>query len=215
MNEHWSLRYARHVCEKLDLTPSALARRAGISPTTLTRPLGRSGHSAPLSRATLDAIQATSGIAYAGFSGNSVPATVPVSDGLVNVFSVSASAGHGALIEDEVVVDRLAFPPGYLASITRTASRHLAIIAVRGDSMLPTLKHEDAVMLDQTKRSLAFDGLFVLRFDGELHVKRVGRGSTAGQVQIISDNRIEFPSFERRIEDVEVVGKVIWLGKKV
>lgn len=135
--------------------------------------------------------------------------------GLVSVFDVAASAGYGVVLpEYEAVAYSLAFPPGYLRTITNTSAEQLEIISVKGESMAPTLRHDDIVMIDRTKRSLGYDGIFVMRFDETIHVKRVGRASTAGVVRIISDNRAEFPEFERRIADVEVIGKVVWMGKK-
>lgn len=132
---------------------------------------------------------------------------------LVPVYDVQASAGHGAIVSDEAVAERIAFPPDYLRRLTRTHPRHLSIIGVKGESMEPTLRDDDVVMLDRSKTSLDFDGLFVLRFGDALHVKRVGRGSR-GTVLVISDNPA-YPVREMPHEEVEVVGKVIWMGKKV
>ena len=134
---------------------------------------------------------------------------------LVPVYSVYASAGPGALVTSEEIVDRLAFPPNYLRHITKSKPEHLAIIGVKGDSMSPTLKDDDLVMIDTKKVDLSYDGLFVIRDGGEaLLVKRIGRASRRGYVMIISDNK-DNPPVERPGEDVEVVGKVIWAGVKV
>lgn len=139
---------------------------------------------------------------------------VPTDAGtMIDVYDIRASAGHGAVIESEEVIERLSFPPGYLERITRTHPRHLKIIGVKGDSMEPTLKDDDVVMLDTTKTSLDFDGLFVLRWGDALHVKRVGRASN-GSVSIISDNKSIYPPIEMARSEVEVIGKVIWMGKR-
>lgn len=139
-------------------------------------------------------------------------APVAVAPDLVPVYNVQASAGHGALVSDEMIVDRLCFPPGYLRSITSANARDLAIIGVKGESMLPTLADDDVVMVDMSKRDLSFDGLFVLRDGGEsLLVKRIGRAARRGFVTLISDNT-RYPPIERPVEDVEVVGKVVWKG---
>ena len=62
---------------------------------------------------------------------------------------------------------------------------------------------------------LQFEGLFVLRDGGaSLLVKRVGRSSRADHVMLISDNRL-YPPVERPVQDIEVVGKVVWMGVKV
>lgn len=132
---------------------------------------------------------------------------------MIDVYDIRASAGHGAVIESEEVIERLSFPPGYLDRITRTHPRHLKIIGVKGDSMEPTLKDDDVVMLDTTKTSLDFDGLFVLRWGDALHVKRVGRAGN-GSVSIISDNKAIYPPIEMARSDIQVIGKVIWMGKR-
>ena len=150
------------------------------------------------------------------FGGPSVP-TMPATDepgDLVSVYNVEASAGHGAIVDSEMIVDRLSFPPGYLRRITSANPRDLAIIGVKGKSMEPTLSDDDVVMIDMSKRDLSFDGLFVLRDGGaSLLVKRVGRGRRRGTVMLISDNP-NFHPVEREIEEIEVVGKVVWKGVK-
>lgn len=139
----------------------------------------------------------------------------PASSDLVPVYNVAASAGYGALVDDqEEIIDRLSFPPGYLRRITSANPRDLAIIAVKGDSMAPTLCDNDIVMIDTSKRDLSFDGLFVLRDGGaSLLVKRIGRGPRRGTVLLISDNRT-YRDMDRDISDIDVVGKVVWRGVK-
>lgn len=139
----------------------------------------------------------------------------PIGD-LVPIYNVTVSAGHGAVLaEHEEEADRLLFPPGYLRRITSTHAGKLAILNVKGDSMSPTLNDGDIVMVDVTKRDLSFDGLFVLRDGGEsLLVKRIGRGARRGEVKVISDNRF-YPATDRSVTDIEVVGRVIWIGARV
>ncbi len=132
---------------------------------------------------------------------------------MVDVYNVRASAGHGAVVDDEQIIDRLSFPPNYLRTITKTHPRHLSIIGVQGDSMEPTLREDDVVLLDTTKTNLDYDGLFVLRFGDALHVKRVGR-SSPGMVMLISDNKAIYAPYEISRSEVEVIGKVVWMGKR-
>ena len=61
------LTYIKHVLEELRISPTALALKAGISPTTLTRPLNSRGYKFKLSTTTLDKIAHVSGISYAAF----------------------------------------------------------------------------------------------------------------------------------------------------
>lgn len=133
---------------------------------------------------------------------------------LVPVYNVEASAGSGRIVDIEEHVANLAFSARYLAEMTSARGRDLAAIRVRGDSMEPTLLDDDMVLIDRTKTSLDYDGMFVLRFGEALHVKRVGRGRTRTTVQVISDNRI-YPPVEMDRAEIEVVGKVLWYGRKV
>ncbi|MGP3725909.1 LexA family transcriptional regulator [Cereibacter sphaeroides] len=153
-------------------------------------------------------------------AGRPPAATIKASDqeepALVRIYDVNASAGGGAVVPDyEAVASQLAFPPGYLRTITSSNPQNLQVISVVGRSMIPTVDHEDLVMIDRSKTNLGYDGVFVLLMDGTLHVKRVTRGSAQGQVRIVSDNATEFPAFERRIEDIEVLGKVVWAGRRM
>lgn len=135
---------------------------------------------------------------------------------MVPVYDVQASAGDGAFAVHEEPVSSLVFPARYLRLFTRANPRDLAIISVKGDSMLPTLADDDVVMLDRSKRDLSYDGLFVIRDNGDaLLVKRIGRARTPGHVTVISDNRGLYDPVEKKLDDIEVIGRVIWAGGKV
>lgn len=133
---------------------------------------------------------------------------------LVPIYDVAAAAGVGMIVDDyEAIAANLAFPSNYLSHITKTHPRHLAIISVTGGSMMPTLAHDDIVMVDTTKKNTAFDGIFVVRVDGLLKVKRVRKSHEPGFVTLQSDNPTH-PNEDVRIDDFEVVGRVVWMGTK-
>jgi phage repressor protein C with HTH and peptisase S24 domain len=139
----------------------------------------------------------------------------PADRDLVPVYEVQASAGHGSIVSEEKQEFSLAFPPRYLETLTSSNPRNLSIISVKGESMEPTLVDNDIVLLDMSKTNLSYDGLFVIRFDDALHVKRVGRSPKKGHITIISDNKDLYPPMEAAIADIEPVGKVLWCGRKV
>jgi len=141
--------------------------------------------------------------------------SAPDGKSLVPVYDVDASAGHGSFVDTEFVAHSLAFPPEYLRKLTSTDPKNLRIISVKGDSMEKTLLDDDIVMLDESKRDLGFDGLFVLEFDNRLHVKRVARSPKPGHIKIISDNRALYDPEDYALEDVRPIGKVLWYGRKV
>jgi phage repressor protein C with HTH and peptisase S24 domain len=132
---------------------------------------------------------------------------------LVPVYNVEAGAGPGRIVDLEEHIATLAFSQRYLSEMN-ARGRDLAAIRIRGDSMEPTLRDNDIVLIDRTRTSLDDDGLFVLRFGEALHCKRVGRGRSRLTVQVISDNRI-YPPVEMDRSDIEVIGRVLWYGRKV
>jgi phage repressor protein C with HTH and peptisase S24 domain len=183
-----------------------LAEFVGITPDKLTKILAGTRR--------VQASEVPRVIAF--FQRQAVVASMPnePTPTLVPVYSVEASAGPGRIVDLEEHVANLAFSPRYLAEMTAARGRDLAAIRVRGDSMEPTLLDDDMVVIDRTKTSLDYDGLFVLRFGEALHCKRVGRGRSRATVQVISDNRI-YPPVEMDRSEIEVVGKVLWYGRKV
>lgn len=133
---------------------------------------------------------------------------------LVPVYDVSASAGFGALVDYEEQTHSLAFPPDYLKRLTSSPPQNLAIISVKGESMEPTLVDDDIVLVDTSKTHMGFEGLFVLRHNDTLLVKRAGMAAKNGHVMLISDNKA-YPPVEAALADLNVIGKVLWYGRKV
>ena len=66
-SESATLAYVRFVLQETKLAPTALAKEAGISATTLTRPLNNAGHKFALSTTTIEKIAKASGISPAPF----------------------------------------------------------------------------------------------------------------------------------------------------
>lgn len=188
-----------------------LARSAGVSYDVVRDLVRRDGASTSVENA--EKIADALGL---GVDVHKVENGDPSPDGapLVPVYDLRASAGNGLAVQEETVAYSLAFPPDYLRRITSTSPRNLTIISVKGDSMEPTLSDDDIVMLDMSKTSLGYEGLFVIRVYDVLHVKRLTH-SRPGYIMVISDNRDRYPPREYSVEDVEVVGKVLWAGGKV
>lgn len=186
-----------------------LARHMGVGPDVITKILSGDRKVQPE-----EAPRAVS--FFDGINANDIDGNHTGEPALVAVYDIQASAGDGAYPVDEYRLGSLAFPKNYLRSLTRANPLDLAIISVKGDSMLPTLADDDVVMLDTSKRDLSYDGLFVIRDNGNaLLVKRIGRASKPGCITIISDNRGLYSSVEKALSDIEVIGKVIWSGGKV
>ncbi|MBX9885629.1 MAG: S24 family peptidase, partial [Novosphingobium sp.] len=124
---------------------------------------------------------------------------------------LGASAGPGTMAQDAAPVDRLRFSGRWLRQQGLELAM-LSVIEVEGDSMEPSLRDGDEILVDRSPRALR-SGLHVIRLDDVLLVKRLEPGP-AGTLQIISDNPA-YPRMERARADVAVIGRVVWKGGRV
>lgn len=119
---------------------------------------------------------------------------------------VAASAGPGSLVDNETLLGTAAIDPALARHLGLRAGK-AAIVRVRGDSMEPGLVDGDLIVVDQTKtRPDAQGGVFVVRIDGAVMVKRVRAGR--GALVATSDNVAAPPPPPG---PVEVIGRVVWL----
>ncbi len=140
------------------------------------------------------------------------------SKGLVAIprFRVAAAAGHGALAETEEKVAEVGFSARWLGKLTSAKPSDLSIIQVEGDSMTPTLSDGDEIMVDRSvARQVLKDGIYVLRRDDALLVKRVTLHPSRSTLTIASDNPAYASWTDCNHDDVEIIGRVVWAGRRI
>jgi len=132
----------------------------------------------------------------------------PVGSGWVDIprLDLRASAGPGAVPDGEGAIGSFRFSHRWLRDQGLRPDR-LSAIAVRGDSMEPTLREGDEILVDTARRSPR-DGIHVVRLDGALLVKRLDT-SRAGRIALLSDNPAYRP-IDCAPDEVDVIGKVVW-----
>jgi len=139
-----------------------------------------------------------------------------VLDGMVEipVLDVEASAGFGAVAASENAQTRFGFDERWLRSLTSAKSASLSIVRVTGDSMEPTLSNGDEVLVDASDHASRLrDGIYVLRADDALVVKRIALKPGGKQITIASDNPA-YPTWnDMDRSEVHVVGRVIWFWR--
>lgn len=130
--------------------------------------------------------------------------------------SVEASAGAGALGDGERARNQVGFDPNWLQRLGIPDGRHLSLIEVRGDSMMPLLGNGDEILVDGADGATRLrDGVYVLRRDDTLLVKRISRQPGSARLSVTSDNPAH-PSWpDCDPADIEVIGRVVWAGKRV
>jgi len=127
---------------------------------------------------------------------------------MVRYFSeVSASAGGGALNEDEayesiVIEDNFAEHLGGKSEL-----KNIEAINVSGDSMEPTFSYGDIIFINRSKKDIGRGGIFTINTEHGLFIKRIQR-RIDGKIDIISDNK-DYPTQTSRLDEIEVVGRVV------
>ncbi|AAZ36653.1 S24 family peptidase [Pseudomonas savastanoi pv. phaseolicola] len=64
---------------------------------------------------------------------------------------------------------------------------HLKMVTGWGQSMAPTIKHRDPLLVDISIREFAGDGIYMFSWDGHLYIKRL-QWMGDGKIKMISDN---------------------------
>lgn len=193
---------------------AALAEERGLSLALLSRVLGRNPaylqqylvRRSPRLLGERDRARLAEflGVAEAELGGTAAAAAlVPVPR-----LDLAASAGPGNWAEDEAALPNFAFPPALLRQ-WGVRPEAASMVRVQGDSMAPTLRHGDEILVDRDCRRVGA-GIFVLRVDGELVVKRVR--PAVGGIELVSDNPA-YPPRVVRSAGFALLGRVAWLGR--
>ncbi|NNM77990.1 S24 family peptidase [Sphingomonas sp. ID1715] len=129
--------------------------------------------------------------------------------------NVQASAGAGAITNQELQSDAMAFSDRMLRTLAGGNSSGLSMITVVGDSMEPTLSDGDDILVNRLDGSARLrDGIYVLRMGDGLHVKRIASGPDRSRVTIVSDNDA-YPAWpDVELKNVLIIGRVVWGGKR-
>ena len=135
---------------------------------------------------------------------------------VVPTLDVGASAGSGAFAEDESARGHIAFDRQWLRRLGTGEGAPLSIIRVEGDSMAPTLSDGDEILVDRSDGAERLrDGIYVLRREDTLMVKRLAPDPSGRTVAIRSDNDA-YPSWpDCNLASIDIVGRVIWCGRKI
>lgn len=180
---NFDARRADPVAELFKVTPSEILYRAGISksqPHTLV-------------------------------SEHAPTRTVDAGD-TVEVISLdlSISMGPGTLIEEFVEEEPVRFDMALLRAITRAPFTSLRVVKGIGDSMEPTLRTADRLLIDTSEKMLSrTHGIYWVDHLGAHGVKRL-RPMGQGRVLIMSDNP-HVPDYDVDAEEMRIHGRAIWL----
>ncbi|MDA8123487.1 MAG: helix-turn-helix transcriptional regulator [Deltaproteobacteria bacterium] len=134
----------------------------------------------------------------------------------IPLYDVRAAAGPGAPVESEEIVDLLVINRTWIRQQIGADPAGLSFLYIEGDSMEPLLRPGEMILMDRGAANVPVDGIYVIRFDGHLMVKRIQR--EPGNVLTCSSvnpayRPITMDPGDGR--DLAVIGRVVWHGRNL
>jgi hypothetical protein len=134
----------------------------------------------------------------------------------VTLLDLTVSAGPGALGGSERPVAQIGFDPAWLNRLTAAGADELNLVQVEGDSMAPALLPGDDILVDRSDgEARVRDGIYVMRMEDSLLVKRLTLHPVTRRVTVQSDNPAYADWPDLALSDIKLIGRVIWTGRRV
>ena len=90
------------------------------------------------------------------------------------------------------------------------------VIAVDGDSMEPLLSSGDRILIDVSRRVPVPPGIFVIGDGMGLVAKRIEHVPHSEPPNVVLKSlNPEYDSYERSVEEVRVVGRAVWVSRRL
>src|SRR3984893_2371635 len=132
----------------------------------------------------------------------------------VPVFDLRAAAGAGALAQDNEPAGHLMFREQWLRRMSSDIPR-LFVLEISGDSMWETLHQGDQARVDPAQTNALREGLYVIRIDDMLQVKRISMHPVTKLLTVKSDNPAYRTYDNIQPDDIAIMGRVVWIGRSL
>lgn len=145
-----------------------------------------------------------------------VPISYAKTDHTVSIKLLPNFVGMGGGGSDDGEPGEVAFSRDLIERELRVPPDALLAMVAEGNSMEPEFRGGDQILVDTRRKSLAQPGAFCL-WDGDGHVIKFLEkipGSTPAKVRVVSANTI-YDAHERLVDEINLVGRVVWFGRKV
>jgi phage repressor protein C with HTH and peptisase S24 domain len=122
--------------------------------------------------------------------------------------------GGGSYADGPVSTSLVPYRTDWLQRITRGTPADVFLTRGDGDSMMPTILDDDDVVVNRADRIITKqDRIWALGYGDLVAIKRVRR-LASGVFQLLSDNPNVTP-IEAYEEELRVIGRVIWIGRRM
>lgn len=133
---------------------------------------------------------------------------------IISRFDPETDKGTASMTSPGGAASEMAFQAAWLARITTTPVNQLAMITMDGDAMMPTINAGDSLLIDLTQWSPGSDGIYVMRHNGGILIKRLSVDPMRQRVAIASDNPAYLDLEPVSLTNLDLIGRVIWIGKR-
>ena len=130
---------------------------------------------------------------------------------LVPMIEAHLDAGGGAFVLSEKAKEYYYFRRDRLKRYA-TSRSNIVLMVVQGDSMAPTIQTNDIVMIDRGRTVIHNGCIFALGVGESILIKRINL-KASGDVQVISDNKTEYPPYDIHLSELRILGQVIWYAR--
>ena len=127
-----------------------------------------------------------------------------------------AAAAGSVTPPDPSGTEWMALRHDWIRAVCKVEPSELVLETAIGESMTPTIRDGNTLLIDTTDRTFRNFGIYVLEINGQRLVKRVQRKHD-GSLVLISDNGAYQPDAvdKAAADDVKVIGRVVWSGGPV
>ena len=135
----------------------------------------------------------------------------------IRQLDIRYALGPGSSIERATSATLVPFNLGFIQSLSHSPTERLFIATGFGDSMEPVLLKHDLVLIDTNETSLELgDTLWALEYAGSGYIKRVRAVMRGGErTLLIMSANPDYPPEEARPADVRIIGKVVWIARRM
>jgi phage repressor protein C with HTH and peptisase S24 domain len=209
--------------KKLGISQAELARRVKVSQPTINA-LIKGGNTTSKHLHRIAAELETSPAYLAGETDDDAPTGIAPSAlealaekldlAVIPELELGYSMGGGAIFDQYEHRGVVPFQRTWLRSMMRGSFDDLFVARGEGDSMQPTLLDGDIVLIDSSQRDVRQqDRIWAISYGDLGMIKRVRRRPD-GTYLLLSDNST-VPPIECADEEMHVVGRVIWIGRRI
>ena len=145
------------------------------------------------------------------------PYSAPRGYSAVPEIDARASAGPGAWNDEfEEAADAWLFADPLIRHEFRARPEDLRMITVDGDSMEPTLSSGDRILIDVSLKVPVPPGIFVIWDGMGLVAKRIEHVPHSEPPRVVLKSlNPEYDSYERLAEEIRVVGRAVWVSRRL